>query len=594
MHERGELIRRRQTSSRPLSVADQRIGDRRRRQQTFGGADHRDDIDVEPDGTGQGADVDAVAELAVAPRRDVELGHERGAELGAGDRAADAIEVGEPIEHARGLGPRPTLGAVESIEVARTEPALERAGGPRPPLGPRAQLAGIAEVGLELVDEPQQAEGGLGLCGWSAVLGGLAAGLGGEAGQRRLPVVAPHDAGGAPDALPQRGRRAAALEHRRHVGEQCHQLRAAQTAAVELEQLGEHARRHPLAVGGARPSVPRHAGRVELVLDEPGVRPIAGEQDGDAIEAGTGTRRVDDGPHGDPHLVIGVGGRRDVQPDRRLLVGCRWPRRCRHRTVGERLGHGEHVGVGALVAGEADDRFDRPALADRGQQLQLERPQPLGEVDDDPRGPIREIVAGADDGRRQQIALVVPVGAQRSHHLGGDPRRLAAALGASQRRHGSRPGDAQLAVEVAQGDDGGGMVLDAGVQARVGVHDLAHGDIDHRCGHRLAAGAVQGRRAEQLGQAEDRDDVDGGEPTAPPEGAPGHHPGGVRGHHDGDRPQWVATLRPAHGSGQRIERRRPEGGGGDGHGHGSMVRKGCHGGGPSKADQDGRHSGRRA
>ncbi len=120
------------------------------------------------------------------------------------------------------------------------------------------------------------------------------------------------------------------------------------------------------------------------MLDEPGIGPIAGEQDGDAVEAGAGARRVDHRPHGDAQVVVGVGGRHDVEPDGRLLVRCRGPRGRRDRPLGEGLGHGEHVGVRALVAGEPDDRLDRPLLADGGQQLQLERPQPLGEVDDDP------------------------------------------------------------------------------------------------------------------------------------------------------------------------------------------------------------------
>ena len=145
--------------------------------------------------------------------------------------------------------------------------------------------------------------------------------------------------------------------------------------------------------------------------------------------------------------------------------------------------------------------LDRPPLADRGQQLQLERSQPLRQVDDDARRAVGQVAAGTGDRRRQQVALVVPVGAQGPHHLGGDARRLAAALGPRQRGDRARPGDAQLAVQVAQGDDGGGVVLDAGVQARVGVHDLAHGDVDHRRRHRLAArrGAGPAPRAARPG-----------------------------------------------------------------------------------------------
>jgi hypothetical protein len=100
VHDRGEVARGRQPSGRPLAIAEQRVGDRCRRQQPLGGTEDDDHVDVEPDGAGQRADVDPVAELAVAPWRDIELGDERGPELGASDRAADAVEVLEAVEHA--------------------------------------------------------------------------------------------------------------------------------------------------------------------------------------------------------------------------------------------------------------------------------------------------------------------------------------------------------------------------------------------------------------------------------------------------------------------------------------------------------------
>jgi hypothetical protein len=353
---------------------------------------------------------------------------------------------------------------------------------------------------------------------------------------------------------------------RRHVGEERHQLGSAQPAAVELEQLGQDARRHPFADGGARSPVPWHAGRIELVLHEAGVRSVAREEDRDAVEAGAGARRVDDRPHRDADLVIGIGGRHHVEAGPGA-VRRRWTGVLGHRAAGERLGGGEHVGVGGDVTGEPDDDLDGAALADRAEQLQLQRPQALGQVDDDPRQAIRQIDAGADDRRRQQIPLVVPPGPQRAHHLGGHPRRLPAPFGAGQRGDGAGPGDPQLAVQVAQGDDGRRVVLHTVVQARVGEHDLAHGDVDDGGRHRLATGGMEGRRPEELGEAEHRDHVDGGEPAAASEPPAGHHAGGVGGHHDRDGAQRIATLRGAHGGGQRIERRRPEGGGGDGDGH---------------------------
>ena len=177
--------------------------------------------------------------------------------------------------------------------------------------------AGIAERLAQLVDERQQlaGRGGVGL-GVPPVGG---ARLGGVAREVRRPVGVTDDPGGPADALPP-GRRdhPAVGAPCRHVAEQRHQRRAAQAAPVELEQLAEHPRHHPLADGGAGPTVPRDAGRRQLVLDEPGVRPVGREQHGDAVEPRAGPGGVDDGPHGDADLVVGVGGGdHGDEPDRR-------------------------------------------------------------------------------------------------------------------------------------------------------------------------------------------------------------------------------------------------------------------------------------
>ena len=574
-------IRRRQTGSRPLVVADQRVGGRRRRQQTLGRADHDDDIDVETDGAGQRADVDAVAELAVAPRRDVELGDERRAELGAGDRPADAVEVLEAVEHPRRLRPRLGPRRRRGGRAGRDRTSARARWSPSPPLGPgtharRGRRARPAQLADERSSSPAASASAS-----RPPSRPPAARVVGEAG--RAP---------APSRPPARRRRrdrraptapsgtAAPSNTRRHVGEQRHQLGAAQPPAVELEQLGEHARRHPLADGGARPTVPRHAGRSRA-----GARRVGrtGDRSGTGWRCGrTGCRRAPRrrrlARRCAPRRRRRWSTRRRARPPTR--VGRRRPSGGRHRTVGERLGHGEDVGVGCRVAGEADHRR-RPARARRWRSAAASssgrsRWGRWTTTRDERAGRslwARAIAAVSRSPSSYQSVRSAP------HHLGGDARRLAAALGAGERRDSDpAPATRSSRYRSRRATMVEGWCWTPAYEARVGAHDLPHGDVDHGGRHRLAAGAVQGRRAEQLGEAEHRHHVDGGEAAAPAERSSGHHAGGVRGHHHGDRPQRVATLRPAHGGGQRIERRRSEGGGGDGHGHESMVRKGCHSG----------------
>ena len=275
--------------------------------------------------------------------------------------------------------------------------------------------------------------------------------------------------------------------------------RAAQAAAVELEQLGEHAGHHPLADRGARPAVPRDAGRGELVLDEAGVRPVGREQHGDAVEPGAGPGGVDDGAHGDAHLVVGVGRGDDLDvPDRARRApstpdGTGWPASPSARARTEASASASPV--------MPSDELDVAALGQRGQQLVLERAQPLGEVDDDARARrAGRSAAARSAARASRSPSSYHSWAQQPGDLGGDPGRLVAAGRAGQRGQRPGPGEAQLAVEVAQGDDGRGVVVDAGVEARRVVDDPLDGEVDDRRRHRVAALGVERRRPEQLGE----------------------------------------------------------------------------------------------
>ncbi len=247
-----------------------------------------------------------------------------------------------------------------------------------------------------------------------------------------------------------------------HVAEQGHQGAAAQAATVELEQLGEHARDHALADDGAGPAVPGDAGGRQLVLDEPGVGLVGREQHGDAVEAGAGAGGVDDGTDTDAHLVVGVGGRHDGD----VAVGTAVGRdRGRQRVTGERRGEGDDPGVGVGVAGDPDDDLERAALGQRGEQLTLERAQSLGEVDDDAPEAVGQVVPGARRRPDEEVALVVPLAVEQRGDVVGHPRRLRAARRAGECGHRARPGGAELAVQLAKGDDRRRVVVDAGVDA---------------------------------------------------------------------------------------------------------------------------------
>ena len=165
--------------------------------------------------------------------------------------------------------------------------------------------------------------------------------------------------------------------------------------------------------------------------------PVGGEQHGDAVEAGAGAGGVDDGAHGDAHLVVGVGGRDDLDVDRR---GGGRPPAAGQRVAGEPLGEGDDRGVGVGVAGEAEQELDVAALGERGEQAALERAQALGEVDDDAAEARRAGRARARvGGPGEEVALVVPLAGEQAGDLGGDPRRLAAARRAGERGQRRRP-----------------------------------------------------------------------------------------------------------------------------------------------------------
>ena len=99
-----------------VGLGQQWVAPRGRREQTVGGADHDDHVDVETDGTGEGPDGDAVADPALARRAGLEFGLEGAPEL---------TVAGQPRK-GKDLGPRPNL--LQRLPVASHDAAREEAG----------------------------------------------------------------------------------------------------------------------------------------------------------------------------------------------------------------------------------------------------------------------------------------------------------------------------------------------------------------------------------------------------------------------------------------------------------------------------------
>ena len=540
------------------------------------------DVDVEPGGPGERADVDAVADLAVSPGCDVELGDERGAELGPRHRRADAVEVGEAVEHPRGLLPgQPSAPSRRSSRPGPNQ-LLELLLRPRRPRPPTAVAGGVAERRAQLGDERQQ------LARRRRRRpprpSGRRSGVGGVPAQAALPVGVAHDAGGAPDALPPRGRHDPAVgAPGRHVAEQRHQVAAAQPAPVELEQLGEHPRHHPLVDRGARAArstARRRRSRwcsTRRAYGRSAGKSTAMRSNGVPPRAASTTAA-----HGDAHLVVGVGGRHDLErsdrsrPDGRRSCrrgrrrAPRPARRRRRRRRGRRSGRrrprrrrarrgwrGAAARAGAAAAGGGRRRARAAPAARRGP---APPPGRAGRPRRTSRGRSRRATSAAT-------------------RAGSLPRSVRASAVIEP-----APARTQLAVQVAQRDDGRRVVLDAGVEAR-----------DCRGSTRRTARSTTGVET-------------GLRPSAWSDGAPSssasrNSVSTSMAANPPRRPSARRAITPAvfvgtttatgasgsppcgrpHGGGQRVERGGPVGGGGDVDPHAADVGRGCQGRGGSVA-----------
>ena len=311
----------------------------------------------------------------------------------------------------------------------------------------------------------------------------------------------------------------------RHVGEQREQTLPAQAAPVDVEQIEHETRREALGEQRAGTPVPDDARGVQVVLDEAGIRLLRRPQDADPLERDTAAGGVEHGPHGVADLVVGVGRRHD-------------------RDDAFRRGTGVDDGLAAQEDRVVLDEVDVDPLAERIDELDARGRR--GRPADAPRRGL---------GRRHR-----PWSRDVSPRRRGRPRRTTT----SSRRpvtarltrtascarlederepsRGSRPGEADLVVNAAEGDDGGGMTPTSrntpGCASRTWA--MASSTSDDDIGERPDAARV----GPAISSAS-RFSVTMSTPTIPrarPRAPARHHPARVGRYDHGDGRQRIVTL----------------------------------------------------
>jgi len=175
------------------------------------------------------------------------------------------------------------------------------------------------------------------------------------------------------------------------VCEQCEQVGAANAPPIEPQQIEHQSCRQPLVQCDARTAVPRNAGRVQVLADEPCVRLVARPHDADAVQRCAIVHRRDHRANSLASFLVGVGGIDDVEPD------TRWK---------------------AVLALEQQHLT---VVRQRIEQRLLGGPQALRQEDDGAARGTR----GGSTGGVQQVGFVVPVALQRSVHVGTQANDLA-------------------------------------------------------------------------------------------------------------------------------------------------------------------------
>ncbi len=423
---------------------------------------------------------------------------------------------------------RPAAPAGPRRRAGRCEPALGPRRRARSTSGARAAAAARSSISAE--DEGPQPPGPLGLLARPVgpPVGHVVVGLGGggpllelvgELGQELVPVgAAGHHGGLAGEPLPRRGGRPAA--RRGGSGPAASQANTSWRRKPPAGRASSSRRVRPAtraARGTTAAPLVGIAGGPELLVGQAGVGLGAGVEHGDAVEAGAGPDGVDHGPHGGPHLVVGVGGGDAPRCARRSRE---WGRRCGPAPAGSPPSRATEVRP------PRRRRRAMPAQSghDGGGQVLGQRRQEPGAVLGEragaggPRGrpgrrrradPARVAAASSRSSSSDQLRLEAGPGRPvQAHHLGGP------GAGGGEGVEGARGEVAQLSVGGHQGGLGGRVLGDRGEQPGAGGQLGPHRRGQHRRGHRAPSGGRQHAGAQELGQPVGGEEGDRRQPDA--------------------------------------------------------------------------------
>ncbi len=182
------------------------------------------------------------------------------------------------------------------------------------------------------------------------------------------------------------------------------------------------------------------------------------------------------------------------------------------------------IAVGVAIAATAEQhRAPTRRRRARATSSTLERPERLRQEHDHARQRRSSWSA------RATVAMACVSRSPSSYQFAAEPlrRRAARRAATSRPRRDGRSsrstrlgtGEAQLAVEVAQGDDGRRMLGDGVERGAVFAEHAAHGEVDDGGRHREPLLGAQRRPGQALGEPVERDEVDRGDTAQPPERA---------------------------------------------------------------------------
>jgi hypothetical protein len=354
--------------------------------------------------------------------------------------------------------------------------------------------------------------------------------------------------------------------------------------APQGQQVEQRAAQRPAGqrLGGG--AVGRDARGGQVLVHQPGVGLLGGEQDGHALQRRARPGGVDHGPHRGADLVVGVGrGEHPGGAGRHRPGGIRIAAaRPRAHTPTRAGGDAPHVaGVVGQRQAEAGQRSSDAHVGPghTGEPGDHRGGRGRGGVGEQGGGPPGEVLREVDHevaqrggrarpegvaGRVDEVGLVVPARRQQRPRL------------AEQPHHVGRPGaGGGQAVERARRQVGqltrrrdqrflGGRVLGHGAEhAGLVAQGAAERGGDDRVRHGPAPRRRQGGSAQQLGQPERREERDADDARAPtahrPPGRCQRPPGGdahvVGGHDDRDRGERLVGLGQCDDARQGVEGR---------------------------------------